>query len=231
MPSRHIPTHAFDEILSELGDDPAIPDPHGIRKSKPLQNNPPEAINKQSIWQKFETPSDSLNTTLQLKKMGGLIAISFCLLALGIALFAAYESHKTISQTNIEDLQKHLSELKKEIGVLRDEQEQNQEDLYREIDSIEVSIHSFKENKVTKKQNYKPQVITNESELSRWRYLGNSQMGNSHRGFFDTGKGISTFEKGVTVLGEWRLNHIAKDAATLTHPQGKSITLKSSRTE
>ena len=231
MPSRHIPTHAFDEILSELGDDPAIPDPHGIRKTKPLQNNSTEPINKQSIWQRFETPSDPLNATLQLKKMGGLIAISFCLLALGIALFAAYESLKTISQTNIEDLQKHLSELKKEIGVLRDEQERNQEDLYREIDSIEVSIHSFKENKVTKKQNYKPPVIPHESELSRWRYLGNSQMGNSHRGFFDTGKGISTFEKGVTVLGEWRLNHIAKDAATLTHPQGKSITLKSSRTE
>ena len=33
MPKRHISPQSFDDILSELGDDPAIPDPHGIRKS------------------------------------------------------------------------------------------------------------------------------------------------------------------------------------------------------
>ena len=34
MPSRDISPRSFDEILSELGDDPAIPDPHGIRKTE-----------------------------------------------------------------------------------------------------------------------------------------------------------------------------------------------------
>ena len=229
MPSRHIPTHAFDDILSELGDDPAIPDPHGIRKAKPLQNNSPEHTIKHSTRQKSEAPSDLLYMTPQLKKLGGLLAISVCFLALGIALFAAYEAIKTNPQASIEDSQKHLSELKKEIALLRSEMQSHQEDLYKELDIIEVSIHSLKENKTAKKQIYKPQAIPYESELSRWVYLGNSHMGDSHRGFFNTGKGVSTFEKGVTVLGDWRLNHVAKDAATLTHPQGKSLILKSSK--
>lgn len=231
MPSRHIPAHAFDDILSELGDDPAIPDPHGIRKAKPLKNDSPEPTHKHSFRQKFEAPFEPLNNTLQLKKMGGLLAIPVCLLALGIAFFDAYESLKTHSQTSIEDSQKHLSDLKKEIEVLRIELENSQEDLYKELDLIEVSIHSLKENKTAKKQIYKPQAIPHESELGRWRYLGNSQMGDSHRGFFDTGKGISIFEKGMTVLGDWRLNHIAKDVATLAHPQGKSLNLKSSKSD
>lgn len=40
MPARHIASHSFDEILSDLGDDPANPDPYGIRKS-PQQNKGP----------------------------------------------------------------------------------------------------------------------------------------------------------------------------------------------
>lgn len=231
MPSRHIPAQAFDDILSDLGDDPAIPDPHGIRKAKPPQRRPPESTNNQSIRQKLEGLPDSINTALQVKKVGNLLTILAFLIAAGIAFFAAYESLKTISQASIEDLQKHLSDLKKEIEVLRDRQERNQEDLYKEIDLLEVSIHSLNENKVVKKQIFKPQTIPYEAELGRWRYLGHSQMGDSHRGFFDSGKGISTFEKGAPVLGDWRLNHIAKDAATLTHPLGRSLTLKPSKSE
>ena len=231
MPSRHIPPHAFDAILSDLGDDPAIPDPHGIRKAKPLKSDPTKPPNKPFVQQKFEGFSDSINTALQVKKAGNLLVILAFLIAAAIALFTAYESLRTISQASIEDLQKHLSELKKEMGLLRDEQERNQEDLYKELDLLEVSIHSVKENKVVKQQIFKSYAIPYEAELGRWRYLGHSQMGDSHRGFFDTRKGISTFEKGAPVLGDWRLNHIAKDAAILTHPQGKSLTLKSSKSE
>lgn len=231
MPSRHIPNHAFDDILSDLGDDPAIPDPHGIRKAKPLPGNPPEPTIKNSIRQKLEVLQDPLNMTLEVKKVGALFAILAFLIAIGVAFFATYESLKTNSQASIEDSQKHLSELKKEIGALRIELETNQDDLYREIDLLEVSIHSLKESKAAQKQIYKPQSIPYETELGRWRYLGHSQMGSSHHGFFDTGKGISAFDKGAPVLGDWRLNHIAKNMAVITHPQGKSLTLKSSKTE
>lgn len=227
MPSRHIPPHAFDAILSDLGDDPAIPDPHGIRKAKPLKSDP----NKPFVQQKFEGFSDSLNTALQVKKAGNLLVILAFLIAAAIALFTAYESLKSISQASIEDLQKHLSELKKEIGVLRDEQERNQEYLNEELDLLEVSIHSLKENKAQKRPPDKPRTIPHETELGRWRYLGNSQMGESHRGFFNTGKGISTFEKGAQVMGEWRLHHITKDGATLSHPHGKSLVLNASKSE
>lgn len=231
MPSRHIPPHAFDDILSELGDDPAIPDPHGIRKAKPLKSDPPATPSKQSIRQKFESFPDPLNATLQLKKLGVLLAIFACFIGLGLGLFAAYESLKTHSQASLEDSQKDLSNLKREMEALRNELENSQDALYNELDLLEVSIHSLKENKPPKRPTYKSLAIPHESELDRWRYLGNSQMGTSHRGFFHTGKGISTFEKGTQVLGEWRLNQLAKDAATLAHPQGKSLVLKVSKNE
>ena len=231
MPSRHIPAHAFDDILSELGDDPAIPDPHGIRKAKPLKSEASEPDHKHSFRQKLEHFSDPLNTALQFKKLTGLLAIFACFIGLGIALFAAYESLKTHSQVSIEDSQKHLLDLKKEIDLLRSEVENSQEDLYEELDLIEVSVHLLNENKAAKSNNFKPKTIPHESELGRWRYLGNSQMGESHRGFFHTDKGIATFEKGAQVLGDWRLNQITKDAATLSHPQGKSLVLNVSKNE
>jgi hypothetical protein len=231
MPSRHIPPYAFDDILSDLGDDPAIPDPHGIRKTNPLKNDPPEPSNKPSIRQKFEGLPDPLNTPLQLKKLGGLLAIFACFIGLAVALFAVYESLKTHSQTSTEDVQKHLLDLKKDIEILRGELESSQDDIYKEIDLMEVSIHLLKENKAQKRFSDKPRAIPHESELGRWRYLGNSQIGESHRGFFNTGKGISTFEKGAQVMGEWRLNHITKDGATLSHPQGKTLVLNASKSE
>ena len=43
MPSRHISPRSFDEILSELGDDPAIPDPHGIRKTERPKTEPEDS--------------------------------------------------------------------------------------------------------------------------------------------------------------------------------------------
>lgn len=231
MPSRHIPNHAFDDILSDLGDDPAIPDPHGIRKTKPLGSNPPEPAINNTIRQKLEVFQDPLNAALEVKKVGALLAILASLIGIGVAFFAVYETLKTHSQASIEDSQKHLSELKKEIGALRNELETNQDDIYKELDLLEVNIHSLRENRAVKKQIYKTQSMPHETELGRWRYLGHSQMGDSHRGFFDTGKGISAFDKGAPLLGDWHLNHIAKDMAVITHPQGKSLTLKPSKTE
>jgi hypothetical protein len=231
MPSRHIPTSAFDDILSELGDDPAIPDPHGIRKAKSSKSEPHEPSEKPSFRQKLEGLPDPLNTAIELKKLGGLLAIFACFIGLGLALFVAFESLQTSSQASIQDSQRQLSDLKKEMEVLRNELENYQDDLYKELDLIEVSIHSLKDSKAPKGSNYKPKAIPHESELVRWRYLGNSQMGESHRGFFSTSKGTSTFEKGGLVLGDWRLNHITKDEATLSHPQGKSLVLKASKNE
>ena len=231
MPSRHIPASAFDEILSELGDDPAIPDPHGIRKAKSFKSEPHEPSERPSFRQKFEALPDPLNAAIELKKIGGLLAILACFIGLGVALFVTYESLKTNSQASIHDSQRQLSDLKKEIGSLRDELENYQDDLYMELDLIEVSIHLLNDIKAPKRSNYKPTAIPHESELRRWRYLGNSQMGESHRGFFYTSKGASTFEKGALVIGDWRLTHITKDAATLSHPQGKSLVLKASKNE
>ena len=230
MPSRHIPNHAFDEILSDLGDDPAIPDPHGIRKSKNIQSNHPGALGMNANHPKFDS-LQGFHLNPQLKIIGGLVAGFVCIAALGLVFFDAYESFKSNSQVHIESTQKQLTELQKEVAVLRNELQDSQDEIYKEIDLLEVSIHSYKEKRAENKVIYKPPPIPHEAELRRWRYLGSLQMGNSQRAYFLTGKGGSTFEMGASVLGDWRLSHIQKNAVTLTHPQGKSLTLSASKGE
>ena len=124
-----------------------------------------------------------------------------------------------------------ISELKKQMAIMRDEIYQDQEDLYSAIDEIEVSIHSIKDKKPEIRVLNKPQAPNHESELRRWRYLGTSQMGASHRAYFHSGKNHLAFEKGAQVLGDWRLSTIEKELATFTHPLGKSLILKASKSE
>ncbi len=230
MPSRHIPTHAFDDILSELGDDPAIPDPHGIRKTKPFMGAIPGVAESRPSHAKPEGLQGYLSDH-QLKKLLRVIPLFACLLAVGIAFFVIYESIKSGSQSSFDQSQQQLSELKKEMGALRNEIQEVEEGLYEELDILEVSIHSFNHNKGQNKLIHKPQTIPFESEIRRWRYLGSSQMGGSHRAHFETIKGSLAFEKGAPVLGDWRLSNLEKDVATLTHLQGKSVVLKASKSE
>lgn len=129
MPSRHIPNHAFDEILSDLGDDPAIPDPHGIRKPKTAKNNYSETLGIHTNQPKLDA-LQGLHLTPQLKKIGGLVAGFACLASLGLVLFGAYESLKSNSQTQIESAQNQLTELQKEIAVLRNELQDGRDDIY-----------------------------------------------------------------------------------------------------
>jgi hypothetical protein len=230
MPSRHISSQSFDDILSELGDDPAIPDPHGIRKptypksatlepSKPSKNRTePEAFSSQNLLG-------------QMPKLVGFFAFAACVFATVIALIAGYESLKTSSQAQIQESHKEIAELKKEFIQLRTELQMEQDDLNEAIDLIEVSVHSLLANKSTHKAAAKPQALPHEVELRRWRYLGASQMGGSHKAFFDSGQGTVTLQKGMLVLGDWRLTHLEKDLATLSHSKGKTLNLKPSKTE
>ena len=230
MPSRHISPQSFDEILSELGDDPAIPDPHGIRKSTSPKNTPLEhsGPSKERIeLDGFRNP----NLLNQIQKLGGFLAFGACLIGIGIALFVAYESLKTSSEALAQASLKEISGLKKEFIVLRNQLENEQDELYDAMDKIEVSVHSLIENKPIKKFSTKPPIHPHELELRRWRYLGASQMGGSHQAFFHTGQRNVMFQKGVLVLGDWRLTQLEKDQAILTHSQGKTLVLKPSKNE
>jgi len=230
MPSRYISPQSFNEILSELGDDPAIPDPHGIRKS-----SAPNAIHPDpQQQQKSCSPLESLNSAIlgnQLQKFGVLIGIGVGLIGLSITLFIAYDSIKSSSEVQLQDSQKHISELQKELSLLRIELQTTEDELYSEIELLEVSIHSLKQNKPLLKSTIRPQATPNELELRRWRYLGAAQIKDSHQAFFNTGKSNVMFEKGALVLGDWRLTQIEKGIATLNHPQGKIILLKPSKSE
>ncbi len=107
----------------------------------------------------------------------------------------------------------------------------NQDDLYMVIDEIEVSIHSLKEKRPETRILSKAQTPPHEAELRRWRHLGAAHMGTTHQAFFNTAKGNIAFEIGAQVLGEWRLNKLENGLAIFTHPQGRSLTLKTASGE
>ena len=219
MPSRQISPQSFDEILSELGDDPAIPDPHGIRKTTSPKTQPNREI---------PTPSPTL---ADLKKVGLLIALGVGVIGLSIALFTFYDSMKSSQNLDLENAQKEIFVLKKELASLREEILAIEDELYESIDLIEVSIHSINKNAPLSAKKYQAQAIPFEAELRRWRYLGLSQINGSQQAFFHNGKGTVMLEKGSPLLGEWQLSNADKQLATLIHSQGKSLTLRASKTE
>ena len=219
MPSRQISPQSFDEILTELGDDPAIPDPHGIRKSGSPKTQP-----------KAQVPSQ-IPSVADLKKIGILIAVVVGLIGLGIVLFTAYGSSQASEESSLAMTQNQISELKKELANVREEILVIEDELYDAFDLLEVSIHSLNHNKPSITTKPKPQTIPFEAELRRWRYLGLSQIGSSQRAFFHNGKGTVMLEKGSLALGDWRLSQLDKELAILTHSQGKSFTLKPAKTE
>ena len=230
MPTRHISSHSFDEILSDLGDDPAIPDPHGIRKPPPQQGTSPKPPDHHKNMP-FAEPLSPVQIKNVLQGFAvPLSLIGFCISA-AIAFFFAYNALLNESQNALESSQKQISELRKEMAVIRDEIHQDQDDLYSAIDEIEVSVHSLKDKKPEIRVFNKPQAPIHESELRRWRYLGTSQIGASHQAYFHSGKNHLVFNKGAQVLGDWRLSNIEKELVTFSHPHGKSLVLKVSKSE
>ncbi len=230
MPSRHISPQSFDTLLSDLGDDPAIPDPHGIRKSTTSKNSAPGFANPPKSPSFFEplNPPAFLN---QAKRWGTFMAAALCFAILILGLFLVYNASKSNPDTHLEDPKIQISKLQQDLVLMRKEMDTDFDSLYEEIDSLEVSIHLLKENKSNNKASTKPKPPADEKELRRWRYLGSSQMGDTQQAFFQQGKSQAMFSKGALVLGEWRLNLIEKEGATLTHPQGKSIVLHRAKSE
>lgn len=219
MPSRPISPQSFDELLNELGDDPAIPDPHGIRKPAS-----PKAHVKTPI--QLQLPS-----LVDLKKLGILAALGIGLVCFSLYLFAPFEQIRNDLSATSQPLQMEVSKLQKELAALREQILNMEDEIYESIDELEVSIHSFNKNKVSSNSKPKVLVMPLESELRHWRYLGLSQIQDSQRAFFHNGKGTVMLEKGSISLGEWRLTNLEKELAIFTHPQGKSLTLKPSRSE
>jgi hypothetical protein len=226
MPSRHISPQSFDDILTELGDDPAIPDPHGIRKSSARPKPLPES-QVQSKSPSFSVPELRFNG---LKTTPILIA-STILILIFAGVFFLLESNKASSEIELYALQSQISALKNELALAQSDWLLDQEDLYEALDEVEVSIHSLKVKPPVIASQSKAVSIPNEAELRRWRYLGLTRMGAVEQAFFHTGKNIIMVPKDGVALGEWRLTQAQKEAAILTHAKGKLITLKPAKSE
>ncbi|MGV0964123.1 MAG: hypothetical protein ACOYBT_09565 [Polynucleobacter sp.] len=226
MPPRHISPQSFDDILSELGDDPAIPDPHGIRKSSSPSR---EDFAPQTKTPKLSFPGKSFE--LNRLNFGPIWIFCTILLICGGGLFFYFDPNKSDLEGEISSLQNQLLTLKKEFEFSQNEWVSEREDLYEAIDEIEVSIHLIEIKPPTQAAQSKPAAIPHEAELRRWRYLGITRMGAAEQAFFHTGKSTRMVVKQDLTLGEWRLTQAEKELAILTHPKGKSITFKSTQSE
>jgi hypothetical protein len=226
MPPRHISPQSFDDILSELGDDPAIADPHGIRKSS-ARPKPPIAEQAKPKSPSFAAPQLSLGG---LKTAPILIVVTLLVLAIG-AVFFLLESNKAGYAQELNTLQAQISSLKNELTLAQGDWLSEQESLYSSIEEMEVSIHSLKIKAPASAPQSRPAPIPYEAELQRWRYLGLTRMGVVEQAIFHTGKATLMVAKEGLALGEWRLAQVKKEVAILTHPKGKSITLKSTKLE
>lgn len=230
MPSRHISPQSFDTILSDLGDDPAIHDPHGIRKSTGPKSNPPGVASPVKP-SSFLEPLNHRELLDQAKKLGLFIVFALVVIGLIFGLFLAYDSSKSASDIQPNDTKIQISKLQKELALMRNDIDEDFHSLYEEIDLLEVSIHSLKKIKPNNTTLSKPKPHPHEQELRRWRYLGSSQMGDTQQAFFQQGKSQLLLPKGALILGEWRISLIEKEGVTLTHPQGKSIVLHPAKNE
>ena len=229
MPTRQISSQSFDEILSDLGDDPAIPDPHGIRKNQ-AHHLPPSQQSNASIKSK-NTFLSEMPFQFQAKNGWAFLALGLFILALSLGIFFTIEAYKVDSQASLNTLQNQISALKKELAIAQENWEEDQDELYELLDELEVSIHSNINTSATSKASKPTTLYPHEADLLRWRYLGITQIGAFEQVFFYSGKSTVMFKKEDLVLGEWRLSQAQKEAATLTHPKGKSITLKASKSE
>ena len=226
MPPRHISPQTFDDILSELGDDPAIPDPHGIRKTA-SPNGVDMAHQNQPIKPSFPNKWFELNSLT----FSPLWVFAGSLMLFGASLFFYFETKKSGAEIEISGIQNQLLTLKEALEYSQSEWQSEQEELYEVIDEIEVSIHSLEVKSPIQTPQNKPLVIPGEADLRRWRYLGIAQIGMAEQAFFHTGKSTTMVLKGAIALGEWRLTQLSKELAVLTHTNGKSITFKSTRSE
>ena len=223
MPSRHISSQSFDDILRDLGDDPAIPDPHRIRKN-PTTPKPQLSAPKQ---EPLTDPFFSFDT----KSRWFFLALGGVIVTFSLGLFWAFESYKADSQASLIEINQQIGAVKKELASAIQNWEDDQDELYKILDELEVSIHSKLASTLSKKVLKAPATYPHETDLLRWRYLGITRIGMIEQAFFHAGKKTIMFKKEDLVLGEWRLSQVQKEAAILTHPKGKSITLKSSQSE
>ena len=226
MPPRHISPQTFDDILRELGDDPAIPDPHGIRKT-----SSPKGVDMAHQNKPAKPPLPTKEFELNGLTFRPYWVICGFLILFAGSLFFYFETKKSGSEIEISALQNQLLALKEDFEYSQSEWYSEREDLYEAIDEIEVSIHSIEIKPPIQAPQNKPIAIPEEADLRRWRYLGIARIGMTEQAFFHTGKSTTMVLKGATALGEWRLTQVSKELAILTHPKGKSITLKSTRSE
>ena len=225
MPTRHISSQSFDDILSELGDDPAIPDPQAIRKPHAPQIDPP--VSRPTSFPHAKKPlfQDRLppHSGIVLLLLGGLL-----LCVSGAFLTYWWLSPISSPEENpvLLKLEKDLKNLAVEIEAIRKDQENEIDDLYLAIDEIEVSVHSLNKSKGSASALPKAKIASDELLLQSWRFLGSAEIGGTHQALFNNGKTNLFINKGDFILGSWRLQDIKKDEALLMNSEGKLLTLK-----
>jgi hypothetical protein len=188
-----------------------------------MDTTPPAKASKPSFSTQF--------LAIKGRNFSPFLILGFISVLLGGGLFFHFDANKSEAAQEISTLQSELLALKNAFEFSESAWGSEREDLYEIIDEMEVSIHSLLLKAPLQATKSKLVTIPHEAELRLWRYLGLTQMADVEQAIFHTGKGAQMINKAGLTLGEWRLSQVEKELAILTHPQGKSITFKSTQSE
>lgn len=252
MPKRSISPDAFDAILSELGDDPTIIRPKRQQSTatqdSPAMNRHPYDPDAMRLPNQFPR-ADSHNNTdplgaasnaylhrftdkLSLHERQIWFGLAFYLtISTAFNTYLIYEWHADTDLKTHAALQTDpdIPELKEILLQLQSEIADDHDALLELIENAAQHNKSKAHSTALTQHPLQSKQSLAELSLKRWRYLGMSESESGINGFFDTDSGLQTLSLHSTVLNDWKISSITREAAGLSSLSGKSILLHVSK--
>lgn len=252
MPKRSISPDAFDAILSELGDDPTIIRPKrqesATTQNHSAMNRHPYDTDAMRLPNQFPHADSHPNTdplgaasnaylhrftdTLSLHERRIWLGLALCLTistALNTYLIYEWRADADLKTHTLLQTDPDIPELK---AILLQLQSDIADDHDALLDLMEnTAQHNKSKAQSTALTQHPLQSKHSLAELSlkRWRYLGMSESESGITGFFDTDSGMQTLALHSTVMNDWKLSSITREAAGLSSLSGKSVLLHVSK--
>ena len=242
MPLRKITSQSFDAILSVLGDDPVMQIPAHLAAEPDLpprqqKNSAPQAAQTEAQSNLSIQPSSKIGSTLAASAnlVPSLIGL-LCICTLAWMLYALNALDQA-THSQFQALESKTLALKQTLAEQEDALASHQEELMDQLENIQAtSLAAANRNAKATHYPLRQEALerertlkTQESNLSRWQYLGISKTGQGVSAFFHTGDKTIVLAPNSPVLETWVLTEAGAEYAKITAPTGKAVILKLKR--